>query len=219
MDIYKNTVSELLWEVLLKLMTLDELKTFRLVGGTSLSLLLGHRISVDIDLFTDAAYDSIDFEKIDALFLNIFPYVEMGSGGNNSMGKTYFIGHSADDLVKVDLFYTDTFVFPIIEYNELRLSGLEEIVAMKLEVIGHGGRKKDFWDLHEMLEYFSIKEMLYFYEQRYPYGYTKEILIKQLTNFAQADDDFNPICLMEKYWELIKIDFEERTAAEFLKNY
>jgi|GEM_PF-2544230 len=61
--------------------------------------------------------------------------------------------------------------------------------------------------------------MLYFYEQRYPYGYTKEILIKQLTNFAQADDDFNPICLMEKYWELIKIDFEERTAAEFLKNY
>lgn len=72
MDIYKNTVSELLWEVLLKLMTLDELKTFRLVGGTSLSLLLGHRISVDIDLFTDAPYDSIDFEKIDALFQNIF---------------------------------------------------------------------------------------------------------------------------------------------------
>lgn len=49
MDIYKNTVSELLWEVLSKLMILDELKTFRLVGGTSLSLLLGHRISVDID--------------------------------------------------------------------------------------------------------------------------------------------------------------------------
>ena len=50
------------------------------MGGTSLSLLLGHRISVDIDLFTDAAYDSIDFEKIDVLFLDIFPYVEMGFG-------------------------------------------------------------------------------------------------------------------------------------------
>lgn len=143
----------------------------------------------------------------------------MGFGGNNSMGKTYFIGNSSADLIKVDLFYTDPFVFPLIEYNELRLSGLEEIAAMKLEVVGHTGRKKDFWDLHELLEYFSIKEMLYFYEQRYPYGYTKETLIKQLTNFAQADDDFNPICLMEKYWELIKIDFEERTVAEFLKNY
>ncbi len=38
MKIYKNTVSNLLWEVLSKLMTIDELKSFRLVGGTSLSL-------------------------------------------------------------------------------------------------------------------------------------------------------------------------------------
>ena len=34
MKIYKNTVSDLLWEVLSKLMTFEELKSFRLVGGT-----------------------------------------------------------------------------------------------------------------------------------------------------------------------------------------
>ena len=43
-----------------------ELKLFRLVGGTGLSLYRGHRESVDIDLFTDAPYDSIDFDKIDS---------------------------------------------------------------------------------------------------------------------------------------------------------
>ncbi len=113
MNFYKNTVSDLLWELLSALMTFDELISFRLVGGTSLSLLLGHRKSIDIDLFTDAEQDTIDFDIIDELFLNSFQYVEMGSGGNNSMGKTYYIGYSTDDIVKVDLFYTDPFVFPI----------------------------------------------------------------------------------------------------------
>ncbi len=79
MHIYKNTVSDLLWSTLSSLMDFEDLQNFRLVGGTSLSLLLGHRMSVDIDLFTDAPYDSIDFEKIDQLFLNTFGYVEMGS--------------------------------------------------------------------------------------------------------------------------------------------
>ena len=37
-------------------MELEELNSFRLVGGTSLSLQIGHRMSVDIDLFTDAVY-------------------------------------------------------------------------------------------------------------------------------------------------------------------
>ncbi len=54
MKIHKNTVTDQLWEMLMNLMRYDELSSFRLVGGTSLSLLLGHRMSVDIDLFTDA---------------------------------------------------------------------------------------------------------------------------------------------------------------------
>ena len=210
MNIYKNTVSDLLWELLSALMTFDELISFRLVGGTSLSLLLGHRKSIDIDLFTDAEYGTIDFDVIDELFLNSFQYVEMGSGGNNSMGKSYFIGNNKDEIVKVDLFYTDPFVFPILDFNGIRLSHLEEITAMKLEVVGHTGRKKDFWDLHELMEYYSLPEMLEFYEKRYPYGYSKDEIVKKLTDFSEADSDFEPICLKNKYWELIKIDFEEK---------
>jgi len=54
MKLYFDTVSPLLQDVLEFLMQRPELETFRLVGGTSLSLQLGHRISTDIDLFTDA---------------------------------------------------------------------------------------------------------------------------------------------------------------------
>ena len=209
MKIYKNTVSESLWEVLLRLMTFEELASFRLIGGTSLSLMLGHRISVDIDLFTDAEYGSIDFEILDQKIRSSFQYVEHGSGGNRSMGKSYYIGNNQSDLVKLDLFYTDPFVFPIVEYHGIRLSRLEEIIAMKLEVIGHSGRKKDFWDLHELMDIFSWPEMFEFYKKRYPYNYSKEEIKTKLTDFEKADRDFDPICLKNKYWELIKLDIAE----------
>lgn len=209
MKMYINTVSDLLWEILSKLMTFEYLKPFRLVGGTSLSLLLGHRISTDIDLFTDAENNTIDFDKIDKLFLDTFKYVDLGFGGNNSMGKSYFIGNNKTDSIKVDLFYTDPFVFPVLKMNGIRLSKLEEIIAMKLEIVGHNGRKKDFWDLHELMEKFSWNEMLKFYQQRYPNSYSREELIIKLTDFKEADSDLDPICLKNKYWELIKLDIEE----------
>ena len=215
MKLFKNTVSDLLWEVLSKLMTFEELKSFRLVGGTSLSLLLGHRISVDIDLFTDAVYKTIDFDIIDKLFLDSFKYVENGFGGNNSIGKSYYIGNNKTDVIKVDLFYTDSFVYPIVETNGVRLSQLEEIIAMKLEIVGQNGRKKDFWDLHELMDKFSWNEMLEFYQKRYPYSYSRDEIIKKLTDFKEADSDLDPICLKNKYWELIKLDFEESIDKNF----
>lgn len=44
-----NTVDDLLKNSLLKLMAAEELSEMRLVGGTALSLHLGHRMSVDIE--------------------------------------------------------------------------------------------------------------------------------------------------------------------------
>ncbi len=171
MRIYNQTVSDLLLNTLTKLMQFKELDAFRLVGGTSLSLLLGHRISVDIDLFTDAEYKSIDFDEIDNLFETNFKYVDYCFGGNDSMGKSYLIGDNKEEIIKVDLFYTDPFQYPIVDYDGIRLAQLEEIAAMKLEVIGNSGRKKDFWDIHELMESFSWDEMLSFYEKRYPYSH------------------------------------------------
>jgi hypothetical protein len=49
------------------------------------------------------------------------------------------------------VFYTDPFIQPPIEIDSIRLASIEEIIAMKMDVIQRGGRKKDFWDLHELL--------------------------------------------------------------------
>jgi len=56
-----NTVKPLLRNILSWLMAEEILDPFRLVGGTALSLQLGHRESVDIDLFTDTPYGEIIF--------------------------------------------------------------------------------------------------------------------------------------------------------------
>jgi len=209
MKLYLNTVSKLLWNSLTELMKLKELENFRLVGGTALSLQLGHRASADIDMFTDAEYGSIDFIKIEDVLREKFAFVDSLSGDFIGMGKSFFIGNEASDLVKLDLFYTDKFVFPLIEFNQVRLASIEEIAAMKLDVIGRGGRKKDFWDFHELLEKFSLDEMIDFYSTRYPYNYHKEEIVKGLTNFDNAEYEFTPICFKDKVWEIIKLDIEE----------
>ena len=53
-ELQYRTVKPILRSTLERLMRIDEFRPFRLVGGTSLSLRYGHRISDDIDLFTDA---------------------------------------------------------------------------------------------------------------------------------------------------------------------
>lgn len=190
-------------------MKLNEFEKFRLVGGTSLSLQLGHRKSEDIDMFTDAEYGSINFLKIEEVLREKFSYVDSLSGDFIGMGKSFFIGNEVSDLVKLDLFYTDNFVFPLIEVNDVRLAGIEEIAAMKLDVIGRGGRKKDFWDFHELLEKFSLNEMIDFYFKRYPYNFNRVDIIKGLVNFENAEHEFTPICFKDKVWEIIKLDIEE----------
>lgn len=47
---------------------------FRLVGGTNLALRFNHRISTDIDLFTDAEYGSLDFSQFENWLKNNFSY-------------------------------------------------------------------------------------------------------------------------------------------------
>lgn len=187
----------------------SELKEFRLVGGTALSLQVGHRISIDIDLFSDVEYGSIDFEKIDDFLEKTFLFVEHQSI-LPALGKSYRVGNSPKEYVKLDIFYTDTFLDEPVMIDEIRLASLRDIVAMKVDVIQRIGRKKDFWDLHQLLEQFTISEMIEIHEKRYPYTHERETILANFTNFSLADEEPDPNCLEGKYWEFIKLDLEEQ---------
>jgi hypothetical protein len=214
--LYWDTVNSLLKEVLLTLMKVEELKEFRLVGGTAMSLHLGHRMSVDIDLFTDAAYGAIKFEEIDKMLQTRFDYVIGDFGGNPGMGKSYLVGKSRDEVVKLDLYYSmDPFFQSAVEDEGIRMASLEEIIAMKVDIVQRGGRKKDFWDLHEVLPRYDINKMLDLHRQRFEWTHEEKTIIENFTNFKEAEDDLTPICLRSKEWVFIKEDFEDALVKSF----
>ena len=204
--LHYNTITALLHSILANLMSADVLKDFRLVGGTALSLHRGHRMSVDIDLFTDAEYESIDFDAIDTFLRSNYSYVDTNNYDVIGMGKCYFIGDNQMNCIKLDLFYTDKFIDKTIVIDGLRLASIEEIIAMKMDVILRTGRKKDFWDIHELKDNYSISEMITLHEKRYPYTHDREILKQKFKDFEDADGDFEPDCLRGKYWGFIKLD-------------
>ncbi|MCB0465946.1 MAG: nucleotidyl transferase AbiEii/AbiGii toxin family protein [Aequorivita sp.] len=203
-----ETVSELLRSSLDQLMSAEEFNDFRLVGGTSLSLQIGHRESVDIDLFSDVEYGSIDFEALEAYLRESFEYVDTLANVIPAIGKSFLIGADSENALKLDIFYTDAFIQPAYIEDNIRMATVEEIIAMKIDVVQRGGRKKDFWDLHELLDDYSIPRMLELHEQRYPYNHDRELILNNFIDFTHADEDFDPVCLKGKYWQFIKDDIE-----------
>ena len=151
--LHYETVTPLLRETLGVLMQEELFSPFRLVGGTNLSLRYGHRKSDDIDLFTDAEYRSLDFRTFEVFLRSRFPYYHCTDTSSIvSFGRSYYVGKSEDEYVKVDLMYSDPFLEDAEVIDGIRMAGVKDIVAMKMHVVSQGGRKKDFWDLHRLLK-------------------------------------------------------------------
>ena len=210
-QLHWETVSDALRTGLEELMGAQVLQPFRLVGGTALSLQLGHRTSIDIDLFSDAPYGSLDFLQIHEFLQSTFEYVQtVGKPTDAGLGMPYIVGPNEYESFKLDIYYSDeTFIQEFLLIDRIRLATIEEIAAMKMEVIQRKGRKKDFWDIHELMAHQPIESMMELHAQRYPYTHDTVHLRSQLTNFLSADGDPDPACVRGKHWELIKLDFLE----------
>ena len=158
--LYKETVTQEMWELLQRLMKDEKLKEFNLVGGTALALRLGHRLSVDIDLFTTKDFDS-------KLMLN---YLHDTYGVNQNESK-FFLNTVLTyiDNIKIDIV---THNYPLLNSAEtiegVRMISNEDIGAMKLHAIHQSGnRYKDFVDMYFMLEQEPLKFYLQAYERKY----------------------------------------------------
>lgn len=213
MKLYYETVSDLLLSILRKLMSSDVFKDFRLVGGTALALQRGHRRSVDIDLFTDLDYPNMPLAAMREFLEKEFPIHK----GTETMvmsanGYHIFLSEGNEPPIKVDLFYTEPFIFPAIEKDGLRIADQREIAAMKLEVIGSQiYRQKDYWDIHEMLENYSLPEMIQWALERDPYSITRDDIIKGLQQANQVQESPMGIVSLKplSYWELKVLDLIE----------
>lgn len=212
MNLYYNTVSPLLKEALHKISENPLFKDFILVGGTCLSLQLGHRRSIDIDLFTDVDYGTMDTKNIKHFLERNFPYTEnIESLVQSSLGYNLFIGNSPADKVKVDFFYTEKFIFPIKEIDKIRMADIREIAAMKIGAIAQEEpRQKDFWDIHELKDSFSFKDMLNWVIKRNEWAVSEDGVLQGFQKIDSVKESREGIdCLRGKYWSLVKDDLLE----------
>jgi Nucleotidyl transferase AbiEii toxin, Type IV TA system len=151
MTLFKNTVEDKTYQLLQKLMQIPELSEFVLVGGTNLSLKFGHRISIDLDLFTNSSFDT----------------QEVFAGITTELPQTIKIDERKQtiwlniDGVKVDvILHKYPYLKPIELIDGIRFMSIEDIIPMKLEAMATRGVKKDFWDIGELLNHYSLNQIL-----------------------------------------------------------
>lgn len=206
-NLYYDTVTPILINSLLKIMGEELFAPFRLVGGTNLSLRYGHRKSDDIDLFTDAEYSSLDFSLFENYLKNNFPFYDCpDTSGIVGFGRMYYIGLDKDNCVKLDLMYTDIFFDEPETIDNIRFATVDQIAAMKMQAIATGGRKKDWWDIHFLLEQYSLARLLELHKKWQPYTHDEVQLLNLLTDFTGANKYPDPVCKRHLQWDDIKFD-------------
>jgi hypothetical protein len=134
-----KSVEQRTLDLIRKLMSDDKFNNFNLLGGITLALMIGHRISVDIDLFSTTAFNAPELgdhlttnykaEEVQILKNGVFCYV---------------------NDIKIDLIAHQ---YPLIGNLEtiegIRMVSLLDIGAMKLNAIFHFGKRlKDFVDMY-----------------------------------------------------------------------
>ncbi|NIJ53726.1 nucleotidyl transferase AbiEii/AbiGii toxin family protein [Dyadobacter arcticus] len=202
--LHTQTVTKPTLEILRGLLNLPEMSGFALVGGTNLSLRFGHRISIDLDLFTSESFDLQDLRET---IRDKFPKsLEL-----SARKQTLLLNI---DGVKTDMMRHSYAVLKPVETIEgIRLMSLPDVAAMKLGAVAGRGAKKDFWDIHKLLEMYSVEEMISFYNLKYPDSDPSQVL-RSLVYFEDADQQPNPEDLQNTSWDQIKLKISEQ-----VKNY
>jgi len=157
--LHTETVERETLELLKRLAHDPELSGFNLAGGTALALYLGHRISIDLDLFTSRPFDARALE--DHLIRH---YDFRGDFLEKNTLKGSIQGVKIDCITHNYPCVNDPFISP----SGIRLYGMEDIAAMKLSAIADNGtRLKDFVDIACLSVKLSLQTMLDAYQRKY----------------------------------------------------
>ena len=205
--LHYETVDEGTLELLKQLQSLRILSEMRLVGGTSLALQIGHRKSIDIDLFGNlsAPYENL----IDEL---------------KTLGEVIPLKNSKNihslliNNIKVDIVnYEYEWLSNKIIIDNIHLATIQDIAAMKLNAIIGRGSKKDFIDLFFILKDYSLATLMEFYSKKYHDGSTF-LVLKCLTYFEDADSEEMPFMFKNITWQAVKENIKKAHASYMLQN-
>ena len=178
------------------------IKKAYLAGGTALALHLGHRISVDLDFFTQ---EELDENILAADLSSLQEFKEEGKAWRTIWGK---VGETKFSL----FYYKYPLLAPTHSFMGINVLDLRDIAAMKIQALGDRGAKRDFIDLFFLAKTYSLDEMLDFYNQKYGDLEDKVYhLIRSLDYFADAETEELPRMLVDISWEEVMKFFHQES--------
>lgn len=180
-------------ELLKRLQSIELFKDLRLVGGTSLALQIGHRKSIDLDLFGDI---DVNVLEINNALSQIGSITQLKDSKNIHI---YLVNGIKVDIVN----YTYSWLQDAVLEEGVRLAKCEDIAAMKLSAITGRGTKKDFIDLYFLLNQMPFSRILQFYLNKY-YDGSLFMVMKSLIYFEDAEADSMPDMLIPVKWKIVK---------------
>lgn len=192
------TVEEETYLLLKRLFAIPSIdQQFALAGGTSLALQLGHRQSIDLDIFSPQDFDTTQIERI----ISSTPGLDFEFVNSNKKMLFAFINHIKCDFIQEPA----KLIKPFVVYEGIKYFSVEDIAAMKMHTVCGRGKKKDFFDIYTLIQTFGWQQMLGWFEQKYDSSQLY-FLWRSISYFADAEEDpdivgFPPFT---KNWEEIK---------------
>lgn len=171
---------------------------FYLAGGTALALQLGHRLSVDLDFFSQTQSDiPALMEPLRHALKGFSPILS-----DSSWGNLVFLANN----VRVGFYgYGYDLVKPLLKIENFSLASVEDIGLMKLDALLSRASRKDFHDLYELRKRIELRELLKLAPQKYPDVRDFEAQVARHLAFFDRAEQESPVPLIEQVeWETVK---------------
>lgn len=194
---FTNTIAEPALKALELIKSKEFISSFYMAGGTACSIQIGHRISVDLDFFSNIKFDPTELLnkiKSDGIVLEKFEISDSTLKGWMGDAQLSFF------------YYPYELINPVVSFEEnVKLADLVDIGLMKLIAIASRGSKKDFVDMYFILKKYNLSEMFDYFEKKFG---TDEVnryhYLKSLVYYDDADTDPDPKMLIDFNWDEIK---------------
>jgi predicted nucleotidyltransferase component of viral defense system len=175
-EVLTKRAAELYW-------SLSLFSGFYLAGGTALALQIGHRISVDFDLFSDQDIERSLLPRVQRVFsdaASIAPLI------NNSDELTVLV----DDVKITFLKYPFPTFDPFVIYDDVPLLSVCEIAATKAYTIGRRGAFKDYIDLYFILseQHVTLTDIIDIAEKKFGFEFNSRLFLEQLVFLDDVED-------------------------------
>lgn len=179
------------------------LNDFYLAGGTAVALHLGHRISYDLDFFSNKSFDGLLLKRI---ISNLGDYKDSFSNNQNMIGK--FNGSLLSFI-----YYKPEMLGSFQQVDGVNVASIDDLIAMKVEAISQRGRKRDFVDLYFMMKNRNISifdVMLQYCEKYKDFNLNLVHTLKSFNYFEDAETDQLPEMKVPAKWQDVRNYFESQ---------